>query len=125
MTEALTATARLHFDEDNILHVIYAEGAMMDVADIRNIYSVITRLSAGKKLCLLIDICNSYTITPEARKYAMDNLTPRLATAVLTKSCAVKYLSDLYSTVYRPATPLKFFLDEAKAIAWLNTFKES
>lgn len=125
MTEALTATARLYIDESNILHVIYASGVSIDVADVKNIYSVITRLCAGKKLGILVDIRNPYTISGEARKYAVDHITPRLATAVLTNNFAIKYLSDLYSTVYKPPTPVKFFLDEDKAIAWLKTFRQS
>jgi ubiquinone/menaquinone biosynthesis C-methylase UbiE len=119
MKEAFTPTSHLIVD-NGILWVKYAAEVHLDVQDIKNLYSVMDRLSEGKKLLVLVDIRNPYTITTEARAYAIKHVTPRIATAVVTNSITYKYLSNIYSSFASSVPPIKVFTSEEKALEWLK-----
>jgi hypothetical protein len=123
MTEAFTTTARLFIDND-IIWVKYAADAHIDADDIRNIYFIIRRWSAGRKLPLIVDIRDPYTITARARECAMRESEANLATALLTSNVLYKYLSDIYTKFYSSPVPLKVFLSEEKALEWIRSLQK-
>jgi hypothetical protein len=122
MKEALTPVARLFIDEDRILKVIYADGATINTESIKTVFTAMQRLSDGAELPVLVDVRNYYTITRDASQYAISHLTPRLATAILTRNVAYKLFANLYAGFRNYKPPIQVFTSEQKALQWLAGF---
>lgn len=122
MKEALTPVSRLILDRAGILKIVIAEGAILQLEDVKTIFEVEKRMLDGGKAIVLVDARNNYTLSQEARSYSLLQRESRIATAVLTTSLAYKVISDLYSRFYSFPSPVKVFMNEEKALDWLMAF---
>lgn len=122
MKEALTPVSRLVLDREGILKIIIAEGAVLELEDVKNIFEVEKRMLGGRNGVVLVDARNNYTLSQEARSYSLLQRNLRIATAVLTTSFAYKVINDLYSRFYSSSSPVKVFMTEEKAREWLLAF---
>jgi 2-polyprenyl-6-methoxyphenol hydroxylase-like FAD-dependent oxidoreductase len=124
MKEAFTPVSRLFLDREGILKVVIAEGAELGIEDVRNIFEVEKRMLQGRRGIVLVDARNSYSISSEARSYAIAQRDSRVATAILTTSIAYKVVNDIYYRFYSSPSPVKVFMSEDKAREWLLSFIE-
>ena len=126
MKEAYTTTAHFILDEEDILHIKFAKGTYIDIEDAINHYAVCNRLAGDRKVLVLIDIRENFTVTDEARKYAASEhaLKPRIATAIVTKNHATILAVNLFIKINRPVKPMKLFSSKEKGLKWLRSFKE-
>ena len=124
MKEALTPVSRLFLDREGILKIVIAEGASLDLEDMKNVFEVEKRMLQGRKGIVLVDARNTYSLSSEARAYAISQRETRIATAIITTNLAYKVLNDLYSRFYTLPSPVKVFMSEERAREWLLSFLE-
>jgi hypothetical protein len=122
-TETLvTRTARISFISEEILRVDVLQDSEIEEADARENYLACKTLSTGKKMAILIDSRVRTTATKEARSLSSGAEVSEfvLARAILTDSVSVKLLGNFYIKFHKPLSPTQLFLDEKKAIQWLE-----
>lgn len=124
MKEAFTPVSRLFLDREGILKIVIAEGAVLLLEDVKNVFEVEKRMLQGNKGLVLIDATHNYTLSSEARNYAIAQRESRMATCILTTSFTYKVINDIYSSFYSSPSPMKVFLSEEKAREWLLSFNE-
>ena len=124
MKETRTTTARLVMGDDDILRIYINEGAVLDLEDARNHYESTQRLSGNRKILVLVYGNVNYRFTRSAQKFAATQAHTRLATAIYTHKLSVRWMAWLYRLFFKPATPIRLFDSEEKALAWLKTFQK-
>ena len=123
MKEAWTATAQMWYNEEtNLLRILVTNNVHLGLEDVKNHYAVASRLTADKKPLVLVDIRNYFTITPDARRYAIQQSDSRIATAIITRNLITLFFVNLYIRFGKPFTPTRFFSSEEKAMKWLESF---
>ncbi|MEW6468423.1 MAG: hypothetical protein AB1458_05830 [Bacteroidota bacterium] len=124
MKESRTTTAHLVMGDDGILRIHIFEGALIRLQDVHNHYESAHRLTGNQKALVLVYGNVNYRITREAQRYAATQAHTRRATAVLTSKRSVMFITWLYRLFFRPATPIRPFTSEEKALAWLKSFQK-
>lgn len=125
MQQVITRTTEITLGDDGILRTRVFEGAAITLKDVKEYYAFTRRMAGDRKVLALVDGRASFSITDEARAYAADQMNEtRIATALITRSAAVRMLYNLFVQVNKPQVPTKMFTDEQSAEAWLKVFRE-
>jgi hypothetical protein len=115
----------LRSNETGIWTLEYKPGVEIDSDHIIEHNNLIKRVAGGEPILLLLDVRKGYSITPEARALAAVEETTSLkkASAILVDSLAAQLLANAFVNFNKPASPVKVFTSEEKAIEWLLSFK--
>ena len=123
MKEAWTASAQMWYDEgENLLRIQVTKDVKLDLEELKNHYLVAGRLTGETKPFVLVEISSYFVLSAEARKYSAEQAESRRATAVVTKNNAAVFFVNLYIRLGKPASPVRLFSSEEKAIKWLKSF---
>lgn len=114
-------------DENDILRIKYLEGARVDTPSIMEAQEENARLLGNRNELVLCDARASFTVTPEAQKYAIKeiNKSSRIATAVITNKAYVQIVVNFALRFSKVRSSLKMFIKEDEALKWLHTFKQN
>lgn len=114
-------------DENDILRIKYLEGASVDTPSVIAGGTDNVKLIGNRKELVLCDARASFTITPEAQKFAIKeiNRSARIATAVITNKAYVQVMANFALRFSKIRSSVKVFKNEKEAIAWLQSFKKN
>lgn len=110
-----------HFIQDNVLHIIFKEGADVCIDCMKESKKARLLLQSNQKMKILVDSRGLFNITKEARAYAAEERHARLsiAMAIVSDSLPTRLLTNFYIKFNRPKTPTKMFTNKNKALEWL------
>ncbi len=117
--EAVLETVIMSYGDDGILRIKINESAVIGLPQARLQFETIRRLCGEGKILVLIDATSSHTVTKEAQEFAAQNVSNRLATAVINPNPFSKISLNLFLRIFRPATPFRMFSNEENACKWL------
>ncbi|TND07451.1 MAG: hypothetical protein FD123_3229 [Bacteroidetes bacterium] len=120
--EALTSKYSIVYGDDGILRVKPKADVIVDLEDAIIYFEACERLTEGKRVPVLLDSTDDYTVSRKAQQYSSEKSKTRLATAVVSSSSFIQFTINLYVSVFKPATPIRMFSNEEEAIAWLKQF---
>ena len=122
----ITRVAEVSVDKNEIIYVIMLDSVDVDEFDIVDLSLIIKRLSNNKPALKLIDSRNKWTISPSAKKKAMNDYSDKktIARAVVVsnkiKSGVLSFIKNFESKKY----PQKYFTDIDEAKEWLLNYKK-
>jgi hypothetical protein len=110
--------------QDRILIVRLMEGLEITKPILETISREGINLAQGQLFCVLADLRNNISSTPEARKFGAENqyMKHHLAYAMLADSMPVVLLSNFFIRFNRPRITTRLFKKEEEAILWLKKF---
>jgi hypothetical protein len=109
---------------ERILTVRLTEGLEITKDILETISREGVDLALGQTFCVLADLRNNISSTPEARKFGAENqyMKHHLAYAMLADSMPVVLLSNFFIRFNRPRITTRLFKKEEEAILWLKKF---
>ena len=112
------------FVEDGILHCIYKEVDMVDLAYAQACVSERLAFTGDKTYPSLFDITRIKQSTKEARDFMANEGNDLVsASAILIGSPMLKMTANFYIMVNKPVNPTRMFTDRKSALEWLSQFK--
>jgi len=126
-----TSVSSVHLVDDNLLHWVYREGAVVTLREaeeeVAKVASLVTA-NALESTRLLIDIRRIGSIDRTASKlFSSDHIHDTYgvrALGLITGSRAGVVIGNFYMQVFGPKHPVRLFTGEDAARAWLGTFCE-
>jgi hypothetical protein len=120
-----TRTAKIHLDENNILHLMINKNAIVDYEDAMDNFLVIKSLTNRKSFLKLIDIRYEVKFSIKAKHFldTKDVQEKTIARAILINSTVKRVTFNFFTQFNSHEIPTKFFIDKKEAIKWLLTFK--
>ena len=127
MEKLITNISEKWLDGDSILHVKYVAGSTIDLPAIIQSRTDNEKLFNHKKELVLCDARVSFTITPDAQKYARMEIMnkSRIATAVLTNKAYVQLVVNFALRFSKLKSVVKMFCKEQDALKWLRSFNQN
>jgi hypothetical protein len=122
LTEHKDARCAIRLREDYIVEV-RLQPMLYKKPDVEYIISTINNITANKAMLVLVVTENGSDITFDGIKvlFSKDSLSYPIAKAYYIRKKLHFFLSRICMLLYRPATPIKFFNDEAAAEKWLKS----
>ncbi len=119
----LHGIGRLEF-QDGILIVRLLDGLEITKDILETISREGVDLAKGQTFCVLADLRNNISSTPEARTFGAENhyMKHHLAYAMLADSTPVILLSNFFIRFNRPRITTRLFKKEEEALLWLKKF---
>jgi hypothetical protein len=121
-----TRTARVGLEGDLII-VRIRNGAQQSLVDAKENLAAAVNETGGGRRPLLIDIRGAQPLDAEARHhYSGQTLVESFsALALLVEGKPLgRMMGNVYLRVARPGIPARLFSDEARAIEWLNGYRQ-
>lgn len=113
------------FVEDGILHCIYKEVDMVDLAYAQACVRERLEYVRGKAYPSLFDITRIKQSTKEARDFLANEGNELVsASAILISSPMLQMTANFYIMVNKPINPTRMFTDRKSAQEWLARFKD-
>ncbi|HTS45357.1 MAG TPA: hypothetical protein VMH01_13245 [Puia sp.] len=109
------------FDGDIL--VSFSNSVKRTVANISGNVALVKQITGNKRVPLLIYLKNSPMPDKETRKFSTEQL-PNIysAIAMISKPGLAKFIMDLLFKFNPPPIPMKNFIDEKEAKAWLKQY---
>jgi hypothetical protein len=119
-------SARLHLREDDIICIRVKDNVDVEIADARETFNEVKRLAGDGKKPVLVFSGSGGTITNEVRNFSASAEAgePTLAEAVIANSLAHKLVVNILIKFANIGRPMKLFINEAGAVAWLKVERE-
>lgn len=121
--------ATLQFDEQkNILFYRVKQDQVVDVAEIKEMLVYVQEFMGPVRHYAVIDFGGSLSSSTEARQVYADAeylQKWRIADAFLVKSLPVRLIANFFIKVTKPKVNTRLFVDEAAAVNWLESLKET
>jgi hypothetical protein len=112
--------------ENGVIHFVYKPNLMIDLAIAKS--TVQTRLGVTKGIPrpILADIKGMKRVNDEARDYLASEEACQLiiSLAVMTNTPIQNLFANFYLKFSKPKMPTQLFTDKAKALRWLEFFKQ-
>ncbi|CAN5379099.1 hypothetical protein BH11BAC3_BH11BAC3_02060 [soil metagenome] len=116
-------TTTMWFDENGILCAIAKKLPLQTVEEAKKTYSEFSKITGGKKICLLSDSTNSSPANKEMRDYASRTLPEfAKAVAIISRSAVGRMAANLFFSLKKQPFPVKMFTDETEAKEWLKQY---
>lgn len=114
-------------DENHILHIKYIDGAVIGLQAVMQSKLENEKLFDDKRELVLCDARASFTITPEAQKYARQEIInkSRVATAIVTNKGFVQLVVNFALLFTKIKSNVKTFSNEKEALKWLHSFQSN
>ncbi|WP_421941201.1 STAS/SEC14 domain-containing protein [Pedobacter sp.] len=114
--------ADYRYDESGILYA-YSKSIKRTVSNISSNISLVKKITADKKVPLLIYLCNSPVPDKETRKFSTEQL-PNVYTAMamVAKPGLSQLIMSILFKFQKPPIPMKSFTNDVKAKDWLLQF---
>ncbi len=116
-------TSVMWFDENGILCSIAKKVPQQTVEEAKLTMIEFTKITKGKKVCLLSDSTDSPPLDKEMRDYAAE-VIPAIAKAVaiISRSAVGKMAANLFFSIKKQPYPVKMFTEESEAKEWLKQY---
>jgi hypothetical protein len=114
----------LWLDRQGVLRAITKPGANVTLEDAQEVVREITRLAAGVRRPLMMDLSAARAITREARKYLSGPEPAKVecAAALVVTSPLGRAIGNFFMGLNKSQIPTALFTSEATALAWLQQF---
>jgi len=111
------------FDEFGILCSVAKKVPQQTIEEAKKTMIEFTKITGGKKICLLSDSTDSPPADKEMRDYAAE-VIPEIAKAVaiISRSAVGKMAANLFFSIKKQPYPVKMFTDETEAKDWLKQY---
>jgi hypothetical protein len=121
-----TKTSEMLIDDHGIFHKTVIENCHVDLEALKESDKITEELTEGKKVLMLYDARNHFTLTEDAMEYAQKDIfnKKRIATAIVSNKTGIKITIDYMNKVMKPTIPIKIFSTKEDALEWLLTFKK-
>ena len=114
--------ADYYLDESGILYS-FSKSIKRTVENIAGNIALVKRITQGKRVPLLIFLCNSPMPDKATRKFASEQLsTVYSAMAMVSKPGLSALIMKVLFSFQQPPIPMKSFTDQTKAKQWLEQF---
>ena len=118
----LEGVATISIDADDILHIVFEQGVLVDLSTARRGVALHVESAAGRKRPALVDLRGLRGVSLPARKLVagpdVAEITERMA--LLTGDRVSAVLGNFFLRVSRPAYPTRLFSDLEAALRWLR-----
>ena len=118
--EAVLETVTMIYGEDQILRITINNGAEIGLEQVRLQFETIRRLCGDNRIPVLVDARCDHQITREAKEFAADSDSNRIATAVVTSNPLASLFINFFIRVFKPQSRYKSFFSFADAEDWLK-----
>lgn len=127
MTSIKTRTAIITLEKENFVRMTMLEEVYLDLKDMQENHEAENKITNNQPHVVLIDTRLNSMSSDDARRFSAgeEPTKYRIAVALLFKGLAGRIGANSMLTVYQPKVMTERFIDEAKAIEWLNTILES
>lgn len=124
MDKIITRTATITLIKESFVKMIMHEDAILDLQDMIDNHTAEQEISNGKPHVILIDTRANSMSSDEARRYSSGEKPThyRIAVALLFNGLAGRIGANSLINLYNPKVPTEKFIDEEKALQWLETF---
>ena len=121
MNKVTTSINEMYMDAQGILHVTVLEGVEITLEKVKEDQQTVIKHFGHGKFLVLSDVQNSFSITPEARHYAQQEVINKVhrATAIIGNNIVSRLIINLLMKLNPPSTPFKLFAEEKEATEWL------
>ncbi len=111
---------------DGIARTKVKPDAEIFLQDAKENTMVVETFYKGEKFPLLVDIRNIKSISPEAREHftLKGRESVVKAYAMILSSSLSRVIGNFFMSFHKPAIPVKLFVREEEAIAWLKGFTQ-
>ena len=122
MTELIKGEIADYKYEDGILYS-YSKSIKRTVENISGNIALVKQITGGKKVPLLIYLCDSPVPDKATRKFSTEQL-PNIYTAMamVSKPGLSKLIMNILFRLKPPPIPMKSFTDDKEALEWLKRF---
>lgn len=118
-----TSTGEIYLDDRGVVIVRIDRDARQSLADAEENLAAAIKAAGGKKRPILTDIRLCTPMTPEARRYYSGKVLVDSFTALGILVSAGPFgtmMGNIYLRISKPGVPSMLFIDEEKALAWLE-----
>ena len=114
--------ADYYLDSDGILYS-YSKNPVRTVKNISENVALVKQITGGKKVPLLIYLCDSPIPDKETRKFSAEQL-PYVykAMAMVSKPGLAKFIMNILFKFQKPPIPMKSFANDKQALEWLKQY---
>jgi hypothetical protein len=121
-----TKTSEMSIDEHGIFHKTVIENCHVDLEALKESDKITEELTEGKKVFMLYDARNHFTLTEDAMEYARKDIfnKKRIATAIVSEKTGIKIMVDYITKTMKPSMPIRIFSNTEEALAWLLSLKK-
>jgi hypothetical protein len=117
-----TEIAEFWFTDDGILNC-NALPVERTIENINESFSLVEKISGGKRLCLITDLSNTGVQKKKERDFATEHLARYYkAMAVISESEFGKSIANIFLMIYNLPIPVKLFTKENEAREWISKF---
>jgi hypothetical protein len=122
--QAQQLKAEVNLVRKGLVRITVTDGAHIEEEDVRMINAAKLALVGDDLHSVLLVSGEDSTASREARELSASEELCRnkKAEAIVIRSVAHKIIGDFFIRVNRPPVPVKLFVCEEKALAWLNEF---
>lgn len=128
MNESLFSTpySKMWIDDSGIAHSYYIKKIDVTLEIAKNDMEIISKLSQGKKVPILVDLGNANSITRKAREFFSGNESKDTlsAAALITNSPMHIVMGNFFLGINKPPYPIKLFSSKENALEWLRKFSD-
>jgi hypothetical protein len=121
--EIRTRVAKFWLREDGIVQFVVDPGCEYTLADAREGFETIIKVSKGKLRPLLADGRNLKSLDSGARQESAA-FEEAMSGALLIDSPVSRIIGNVFINFSKPMIPVRLFTSEAEAIQWLKGFLE-
>lgn len=117
-----TKTAELSYDERGFLRINFLNNhEIFDLAEAEAQIEAGHQIMKGVKAPVLVDARDSFQVPSKEAKELLAKNEYKTAEAILTNSLPQSVIGNFYMRIVKKSnsTPIKLFINEKKAIAWL------
>ena len=109
-------------DADGVLYS-YSKNPIRTVKNITENVALVKQITGGKRVPLLIYLCNTPIPDKETRKFSTERLpTVYTAMAMVSKPGLSKLVMNILFKLKKPPIPMKSFTNDVEAREWLTRY---
>ena len=114
--------ADYHLSNEGILYS-YSKNTKRTVQNITDNIALVKQITSGKKVPLLIYLCNSPVPDKETRKFSAEQIpNVYIAMAMVSKPGLAQMVMKMVFALKPPAIPMKIFSNDQDALKWLKQY---
>lgn len=112
------------FEEDQIAHLHIKSGQVVEVDELKSIFTAINDAEGDDKYRLLVTADDKASLSPEAREYASsaESSDRIVADAVVVQSYSHEMTANFFIRFNKPSRPTQLFKNRDEAYEWLKSF---
>jgi hypothetical protein len=121
LNEIINTKSTVKLLDDDIVFVLYKEGAVLEIEDLNETQRAFNEISLGRPFKVLSELGDYTTLSGPARKHAETVGVLAHAEAIVFKGLAQILLLRFLETYRTQSHPMKFFKSKESALAWLKS----